>query len=145
MTTKLIITATALSFISIIGLFTSKKITEANTVSKSINMEVYKTSSYVAPVYKNTTATLEVTVLRVKHNKRDTVWQHTFQPTELKDFPESNNPIMQQISIPNVNDKKETLEIYYKVIYNTQGNILNSWNYTTIGKGQQSGNLNIQI
>lgn len=145
MTTKLIITATAISFLSIIGFFTSKNITEAKKVSKSINVEVYKTSSYVAPVYKNTTATLEVTVLRVKHNKRDTVWQHAFQPTELKDFPTSGSPMMQKISIPNVNDKKETLEVYYKVTYNTQGRILNSWNYTTIGRGQQSGKLNIQI
>ena len=145
MKAKLIIAVTALSLASVIGYFVTKKVTETTPVNKSINVEVYKTASYISPVYANSTATLEVTVIRVKNNKRDIVWQHAFQPTELKNFPESDRPITQKISIPNVNDKKETLEVYYKVTYNSAGSILNSLNYTTIGKGQQSGKLNIQI
>ncbi len=145
MKAKLIIVVTALSLASITGYFVTKKVTEVTPVNKSINVEVYKTASYISPIYANSTATLEVTVVRVKNNKRDIVWQHTFQPTELKDYPESDKPMTQKISIPNVNDKKETLEVYYKVTYNSAGSILNSFNYTTIGKGQQSGKLNIQI
>lgn len=145
MKAKLIIAATALSLVSVIGYFVTKNVTKTTPVNKSINVEVYKTASYLSPAYANSTATLEVTVIRVKNNKRDIIWQHTFQPTELKNFPEANKPITQKISIPNVNDKKETLEVYYKVVYNSEGSIINSWNYTIIGKGQQSGKLNIQI
>ena len=44
-----------------------------------------------------------------------------------------------------VNDKKEKLEIYYQLTYDSQGSILNLLNATTIGKGQQTGKLHIQI
>ena len=73
------------------------------------------------------------------------MWQHSFEPTELKDFPEVGKPIKQEITIPNVNDCKEQLEIHYKVTYNSEGSILNYWNYATIGQGQQSGKLDIKI
>lgn len=125
--------------------YLTKKDATETAVHKNINVEVYKTASYVSPAYKNTTATLEVTVVRVNGNAKDTVWQHSFQPTELKDFPEADKPITQKIDIPNVNDCKERLEVYYKVTYNSNGSILNQWNYTTIGQGQQTGKLNIQI
>ena len=143
---KLIIIATALTLISGTGFFFAQHIpTTAEPVSKNINVEVYKTASYVSPAYANATATLEVTVVRVRGNKRDTAFQHTFQPTELKNFPASDKPLIQKISIPNVNDKKEKLEVYYKVSYNSQGSVLNAWNIATLGKGQQSGKLHIQI
>jgi hypothetical protein len=140
---KLIITVTLL--ISGLGFLYYKQSPKEVSVSKNIDVEVYKTSSYVAPVYANATAQLEVTVVRIKNNKKDTVWQHSFQPTELKDFPGSDNPLLQKITIPNVNDRKEKLEVYYKVTYDSKGSILNYWNITTIGKGQQTGKLHIQI
>ena len=145
MNTKLIITATAISLLSALTYFSTKKVNEPATVSKNISVEVYKTASYTSAVYENSTAQLEVTVVRVKNNKRDTVWQHAFQPTELKNYPESGKPMTQEISIPNVNDSRESLEVYYKVTYDSKGSILNYWNVTTIGKGQQTGKLNIQI
>jgi hypothetical protein len=140
---KLIITATLL--ISGLGFFYYKQFPKEVPVSKNINVEVYKTTSYVAPVYENSTAQLEVTVVRVRNNKKDTVWQHSFKATELKDYPGSDKPMLQKITIPNVNDRKEKLEVYYKVTYDSKGSILNYWNITTIGRGQQTGKLYIQI
>src|SRR5664279_2286261 len=110
---KLIIIATALILISG-SLFFALGNSSEIPVSKDINVEVYKTASYVSPAYANTFAILEVTVVRVRGNKRDTAFQHTFEPKQLKDFPESNNPILQKITVPNVNDRTEKLEIYYK-------------------------------
>ena len=145
MNTKLIIAATALSLLSATGFFFAKKVNSTTSVSKNIDLEVYKTASYVSPAYANATASLEVIVVKVKNNQRDTIYQHSFQPTELKNFPASDKPMTQKISIPNVNDKKERLEVYYKVTYDSKGSVLNFLNYTTIGKGQQTGKLNIQI
>jgi hypothetical protein len=116
-----------------------------NTVSKNINVEVYKNASYISPAYKNTFATLQVTVVRVNGKERDIVWQHTYKPTELKDFPGVDKPMTQKISIPNVNDKKEKLEIYYQVSYNSQGSVLNLLNTAVIEKGQKTGKLSIEI
>ena len=116
-----------------------------NTVSKNINVEVYKNASYISPAYKNTFATLQVTIVRVNGKERDIVWQHTYKPTELKDFPGVDKPMTQKISIHNVNDKKEKLEIYYQVSYNSQGSVLNLLNTAVIEKGQKTGKLSIEI
>jgi len=142
---KLVVIATALVLVSGSGFFFAKHVPDSASVSKNINVEVYKTASYISPAYNNATAALQVTVVRVRGDKRDTAFQHTFQPKELKDYPASDRPIVQKITIPNVNDKKEKLEIYYQLTYDSQGSILNFLNTTTIGKGQQTGKLHIQI
>jgi len=142
---KLVIIATALALVSGSGLFFAQHVSSSASVSKDINVEVYKNASYISPAYKNATAALQVTVVRVRGDKRDTAFQHTFQPKELKDYPASDKPMVQKITVPNVNDKKERLEIYYQLTYDSQGSILNLLNATTIGKGQQTGKLHIQI
>ena len=142
---RTLLTATVLMLLAGAGFYLAQNDSTKTPVHKNINVEVYKTASYVSPAYKNTTATLEVTVIRVNGNVKDTVWQHAFQPTELKDFPEADKPITQKIDIPNVNDGKESLEVYYKVTYNSKGSILNQWNYAVIGQGEQTGKLYIQI
>jgi len=125
--------------------FLTKSLFPGKPVSKNIDLEVYKTASYLSPVYADTYATLEVTVVRVHGNKKDTAWQHTFEPKQLKEFPASDKPLVQKITIPNVNDRKERLEVYYKLSYNSRGSVLNFLNTTMLGKGQQTGKLNIQI
>ena len=145
MTTKLIITITSAILVLTSGGFFGTKHLTKKTVDKNINVQVYKTASYVSPAYANTFATLEVTVVRVSGNKKDTAFQHTFQPKELKDYPASDKPLMQKITIPNVNDNKEKLEIFYRLTYNTRGSELNFSEGTIIGKGVQNGKLSIKI
>jgi len=144
MKTKLII-GTALALLVGSGLFVAKHVSSAEPVNKDINVEVYKNASYISPAYSDTYASLEVTVVRVHGNQRDTAWQHTFAPKQLSEYPESDKPLVQKISIPNVNDRKEKLEIYYRLTYNTKGSVLDFLNTTMIGKGQQTGKLNIKI
>lgn len=140
----LIITTAALITAGLICFFTKQSTTET-AVNKDINLEVYKTASYVSPVYENSFATLKVTVIRIKGSKKDTAFQYTFEPKQLKDFPGSDKPMVQKITIPNVNDSKERLEIFYNLTYDTKGSVLNFLNTATIEKGQQTGKLNIQI
>ncbi len=140
----LIVTALALLITTALWSINNNS-TTTNAVSKNINVEVYKNASYISPAYKNTFATLKVTVVRINGKERDIVWQHTYKPTELKDFPGVDKPMTQKISIPNINDKKEKLEIYYQVTYNSQGSILNLVNTSVIEKGQKTGKLSIEI
>jgi hypothetical protein len=142
---KLIITTASALLLSALSVLFSKNFTAEKPVSKDINVEVYKTASYISAAYANTFATLEVTVIRVKGNKKDTAFQHIFQPKELKDYPGSDKPLVQKITIPNVNDRKEKLEIYYKLTYDSKGSVLNFLNTKTIGKGEQTSKVNIQI
>jgi hypothetical protein len=145
MTTKLLITVTSAILVLTSGSFIGIKNSTKKHVNKNISVEVYKTASYVSPAYANTFATLEVTVVRVNGNKKDTAFRHTFQPKELKDYPASDKPFVQNITILNVNDKKEKLEIFYRLRYDTKGSELNFSDGTIIGKGVQSGKLNIKI
>ncbi len=145
MTTKLIITVTSALLVLTSGSFFSVKHSAKKPVDKNVNVEIYKTASYVSPAYANTFATLEVTVVRVNGNKKDTAFQHTFQPKQLKDYPASDKPLVQTITIPNVNDNREKLEIFYRLKYDTKGSELNFSDGTVIGKGVQSGKLNIKI
>jgi len=144
MKTKLIL-GTALSLFVVLGPIVAKHFSSTQPISKDINVEVYKNASYVSPAYSDTYATLQVTVVRVHGNERDTAWQHTFAPKQLSEYPASDKPMVQKISIPNVNDRKEKLEIYYRLTYNTNGSVLDFLNTTMIGKGQQTGQLNIKI
>src|SRR4051812_14844122 len=145
MTTKLIITVTSALLVLTSGSFFGIKNSAKKPVDKNVNVEIYKTASYVSPAYANTFATLQVTVVRVKGNKKDIAFQHTFQPKELKDYPGSDKPMVQKITIPNVNDRKEKLEIYYRLTYDSKGSVLNFLNTETIGKGKQTSKLNIKI
>ncbi|MBS1746052.1 MAG: hypothetical protein JST21_07780 [Bacteroidetes bacterium] len=142
---KLIIIAIAALLVTAAIVSPGMKKTQVSEVNKHINLEVYKMASYGSPAYENTTATLEVTIVRIRGNQRDTAFQYKFQPKQLKDFPDSNQPMVQKIIIPNVNDKKEKLEVYYKLSYDANGSVLNFLNTSVIGKGEQSGKLNIQI
>jgi hypothetical protein len=142
---KLIITLTSAALILVSGSFFGMTNFEEKPVSKNISVEVYKTASYVSPAYANAFATLEVTVVRVNGNKKDTAFQHTFEPKQLKDYPAFDKPFVQTITIPNVHDNREKLEIFYKINYNTKGSELNFSDGTVIGKGVQSGKLNIKI
>lgn len=140
---SIIITGILLSGVSVC--FFGQKTSADKPVSKNINVEVYKTSSYISPAYKDAYATLEVTVVKINGDKRDTAWKHSFTPTQLKDFPESSKPLVQKVTIPNVNDGKERLEINYRLTYTTKGSELHFSNAEIIGKGEQTRKLNIKI
>jgi hypothetical protein len=142
---KLIITVTAAAILVVTGSFLSVKHFSEKPVTKNINVEIFKTASYVSPAYSDTYATLHVSIVKVHGKKRETAWQHDFEPKQLKDYPASDRPLVQTITIPNVNDKKEKLEVLYEVTYSTKGSELNLLNGTIIGKGVQNGKLNIKI
>ncbi len=142
---KLIITIAAAVPLIVSGSFFGIKTFFEKPVTKNINVEIYKTASYVSPAYSDTYATLHVSIIKINGNKRYTAWQHDFAPKQLKDFPASNKPLVQNITIPNVNDNYEKLEILYELKYNTKGSELNFSDGKIIGKGTQNGKLNIKI
>lgn len=145
MKSKLIITVTAAVILVASSSFFGVKHFSEKPVTKNINVEIYKTASYVSPAYADTYATLRVSIVKIKGNKRNVAWQHEFAPKQLKDYPASDKPLVQTITIPNVNDRKEKLEILYELNYNTKGSELNFSNGKIIGKGVQSDKLNIKI
>ena len=70
MKTKLIITVTSAILVLASGSFIGIKNSSKKPVDKNINVEVYKTASYIAPAYANTFATLQQT-FQAGHSNTD--------------------------------------------------------------------------
>lgn len=118
---KIFIIIACITFAIITTGFINYKSFTVKKVNKNINVEVYKDASYNSPVYADAYATINITVIKVNGSKRDTAFTHNFTPMHLKSFPASDKPLINKIAITNVNDKKEWLEVYYTLTYNTKG------------------------
>ncbi len=142
---KISITIATTMLVIITTGFISYKTSTVKKINKNINVEVFKDASYNAPIYADAFATINITVIKVNGNKKDTAFTHNFAPMQLKSFPACNKPLTSKISVGNINDSKESLEVYYTLTYNTKGSQLVFSDVTLIGKGEQSGKLSIKI
>src|SRR5689334_6687109 len=102
------------------------------TVNKNISFAVYKGNNYASEVYNNTSATLHITITKVRGNKRAVVWNKTFDARLLNQYPSLENALTQQVTVPNVLDKKEYLEVTYILTYNSNGSGLQMQNGTVV-------------
>ena len=114
-------------------------------INKNIHLAVYADSNYTSKAYEKTAAKVEVTVTKVRGSKSTIVWNKTFDSKQLKDYPATKDAITQQISIPNVFDKKERIVVTYKLTYDSKGSILQMESNEEISRGKQSDNLYIKI
>lgn len=112
---------------------------------RNINLSVYKTASYDAPAYKDAYASLNVTVFRVKGNKREKLWSHNYNATQLKDYPCADKPFQQKVAIKDITDSRAKIEICYSLSYNTKGSIINFCNTEEISKKDKVKSVNIHI
>jgi hypothetical protein len=114
-------------------------------VNKNISFAVYKNTTYASNVYNDASAKLQVSIVKVRGNKRETVWQKSYDAKLLKEYPTLANAMMQQVVIKNVVDSKEHLEVEYTVTYGSKNGTMQLQDGATISKGAQVGNLFINI
>src|SRR4051812_1217744 len=127
------------------AIYTTAKGTTATekTVNKNISFAVYKGNNYTTEVYNSTSATLHIIITKVKGNNRSVVWDKTFDTRLLKQYPSLENALTQNVTIPNVLDKKEHLEVTYILTYDSNGNELQMQSGTVVYGN--SDKLNITI
>ena len=132
---------------SALGVLFNQKLEEMilpeKPVNKDIAFAIYKGANYTAPVYDKALASVCITVEKVRGNKRTRVWAKTMNTLELNKYPDSKNAVFQQITVPNIFDRKEHLEITYTLTYHSKGNELQIQNGETISKGSKSGMVKI--
>ena len=116
------------------AIYTTTKGTTATekSVNKNISFAVYKGNNYASEVYNNTSATLHIIITKVRGNNRFIVWDKTFDAKLLKQYPSLENALTQQVTVPNVLDKKEHLEVTYVLTYDSNGNELQMQNGTIV-------------
>lgn len=101
-------------------------------VEQSVSFAVYKEGNYAAAIYNNTSAKVHVVIEKVSSKDRKTVWEKTFDAQTLKDYPSIQNAIAQTVSVPNVFNSKEHLEVSYTLTYNSNGTELQMQNGVVI-------------
>jgi len=115
------------------------------TVSKNISLAVYSKDDYKASIYSNASASLQVSIVKVRNGERKLVWQKSYNARLLKDYPSLTNALAEKVIVNNVQDSKDKLEVIYTLTYTENGNQLQLQDGTIINKGQKDGRLFINI
>jgi hypothetical protein len=97
---------------------------QEKTENKSISFAVYKSNNYTSEVYNKTSVRLHITIEKVSGKNRRIVWDKTFDAKLLREYPALDNALSQKVTVPNVLDKKEHLEVTYTLLYNSNGSEL---------------------
>lgn len=114
-------------------------------ILKNVSLEVYKSNDYSSAIYKNATARVCITITKVSSKSRTIVWNKTFDAIELAQYPSLNEAVMEKVSINNVFDEKEHLEIRSTVSYYANGSVLEIKEGVLLPKGITDGTLTIPI
>jgi hypothetical protein len=137
-----------LPLLMIAGVFTLKPIKEAREekpLNRSISFAVYKSNAYTSAAYNNTSAEVHIIVEKVTTSGKHTiVWDKKLDSKSLSQYPSVKNALKQNITIPNVNQKKEYLAVHYTLTYNSKGSELQMWE-STIVKENNSEKVEIKI
>ena len=126
-------------FMLITGSVSNKK-----TVDKRVSFAVYKGNNYTSRVYNEAYAKLHVSIEIVRRNNRTTVWEKTYDAKLLKQYPDFKHSFTQQVTIHDLVEKKEHLEVAYTRIYNWRDSELEIQN-ATIVSDSCNDKLNISI
>jgi len=122
-----------------------KEATETKTVNKNISFAVYKSNPYTSGVYNNTSAEVHIIVEKVNTGGQHTiVWDKKLDSKCLSQYPSVENALKQNITIHNVNQKKEYLIVYYTLTYNSKGSEL-QMQEGTIVKDNNTEKVDIKI
>ena len=93
-------------------------------VEKTISFLLYKGSNYNSKVYKGSSAQVYLSVEKVRNTTRTIVWDTTFDAKLLNKYPSVKKALSQKVTIQNVIERKDHLEINYLLTYKSQGSVL---------------------
>ena len=85
------------------------------------------------------------TVEKVNGKKRTLVWDTTLDSKLLSDYPSVENALSQNITVPNVFDKKEHLEVTYILTYDSKGSRLQMQGDAAVSGGTKSDTVSRQM
>jgi len=110
-----------------------KEATQPKLANNNISLAVFKGSDYTSRVYNNTSVQVQITVEKVNNKgQRTIVWDKTIDAKSLSQYPSIGNALKQNITINNINRKKEYHVVDYTLIYNSKGNELRMHDATIV-------------
>jgi hypothetical protein len=114
-------------------------------IIKNVNLEVYKSNDYSSAIYNDASAKICITITKVSCKSRIIVWTKTFDALQLKQYPSFEDALLQKVSIANVFDGREHLEITSTVSYYANGSVLEIQDGVLVSKGTTGSKLTITI
>jgi hypothetical protein len=93
-------------------------------VGKTISFSLYKGSKYASKVYKGSSAEIYITIEKVRNTTRTVVWDTTLDAKLLSKYPSVKKALSRKVTIPDVIENKEHLEMHYVLTYNSNGSVL---------------------
>lgn len=115
------------------------------TVSKNISFAVYSKDNYNNSIYANASAKLKITIVKVRGLDRSIVWQKQYDAKLLNQYPSLEKAVAQNVTVKNVVDSKEKLEVIYTLTYNDKGSELQLQDGVVVSKGEKEGKLFVNI
>ncbi len=103
-------------------------------VEKEILFSLYKESNYTSKAYKGCSAEIYIAVEKVRSTTHSVVWDTTLDAMLLSKYPSLKKAMLKKVTIPNVIENKEHLEMSYLLTYNSKGSTLKIQGTKFIGK-----------
>ena len=97
---------------------------KSKPVEESVSFVLYKGSNYNSKVYKGSSAQVYISVEKVRNTTRTIVWDTTFDAKLLNKYPSLKKALSQKVTIQNVIESKDHLEINYLLTYESNGSVL---------------------
>ena len=136
------------SAVMILGAVMQKPVKEAmqpKLANRDISFTVYKGTSYTSGIYNNTSVQIHIIVEKVNTKGQHTiVWDKRLDAKYLSQYPAAENALKQNVTIYNVNQKKEYLVVHYTLTYNSKGSKLHMRDRAVIND-KNSGRVDISI
>ena len=117
----------------------------AQKVNKEINLSIFSSSNYSTAAYDDAQATIEVTISKIKGDKKAVLSKQFYKAMQLKQFPSFSNAITKKMSINNTIGNSEVLMVTYTIRYNSNGSIITFENNQVIDKETAKDDINISI
>ena len=97
---------------------------KSKPVEKTVSFLLYKGNNYSSKAYKGSCAQVYVSVEKVRNTTRTIVWDTTFNAKLLNKYPFAKKALSQNVTIHNVIESKEHLEMNYLLTYKWKGSVL---------------------
>ena len=97
---------------------------KSKSVEKTVPFLLYKESNYSSKAYKDLYAEVYISIEKFGNTKGIIVWDTTFEAQLLNKYPSAKKALSQNVTIQNVIESKEHLEINYLVTYKSKESVL---------------------
>ena len=121
-----------------------KEATQSELVNKNISFAVYKSSTYSSKVYNNSSALVHITIEKVNTQGQHTVvWDRVLDEKTLRQYPTMENASKQNVTVCNIDQKKEHLVAGYTLFYHSNGYELKTHNDTIVNDSSDKVNISL--